>query len=202
MPRKEALSKGLDFYIPKKPCKKCGLRNRRVDSGNCISCMSLTRKTYYENNKDSIKIKNAEYQSEHLHEHRSWNKKSKIKNKENVKAGSRRYYLENKETIDAKQKEYSSKGLNPHCKTIRKLAKGEKEKLPAKPDYCECCGEIGVKLVMDHCYETLKFRGYICGPCNRTLGHSKNSPSRLRSVAYYQEKFINKLTTQEESDTI
>jgi hypothetical protein len=40
----------------------------------------------------------------------------------------------------------------------------------------------------DHDHVTGKVRGILCGPCNMTLGHAKDDPERLRSLADYVEK--------------
>jgi hypothetical protein len=41
---------------------------------------------------------------------------------------------------------------------------------PPKPDKCQCCGKEDNKLVLDHCYETETFRGWICSHCNLSIG--------------------------------
>ena len=38
-----------------------------------------------------------------------------------------------------------------------------------KPDACECCGEAGVPLSVDHNHQNNQFRGFICRSCNVTL---------------------------------
>jgi hypothetical protein len=60
---------------------------------------------------------------------------------------------------------------------------------------CECCtivlepydGRLG--FVIDHNHKTGEVRGILCGPCNRTIGHSEEFTNRLRSCATYLEKF-------------
>jgi hypothetical protein len=43
-------------------------------------------------------------------------------------------------------------------------------------------------LVPDHCHKTLRFRGLLCSRCNLTLGHSRDRPEVLRSLADYLER--------------
>lgn len=51
---------------------------------------------------------------------------------------------------------------------------------------CEICGcEIGTSGAVDHCHETLAFRGILCGNCNNGLGRFKDSPELLRKAAAY-----------------
>lgn len=65
------------------------------------------------------------------------------------------------------------------------------------PDCCEVCGAKpctagrGNRMVLDfdHCHRTNKFRGWLCGPCNRALGQVNDDPARLRALANYLEDF-------------
>lgn len=42
---------------------------------------------------------------------------------------------------------------------------------------CELC-QIEAKLVIDHCHESGSFRGRICDPCNKSLGHFEQAEGR------------------------
>lgn len=52
---------------------------------------------------------------------------------------------------------------------------------------CEVCEIIGEMLYFDHDHKTGKFRGWLCGNCNRALGQAKDSPEVLRKLAIYLE---------------
>lgn len=56
---------------------------------------------------------------------------------------------------------------------------------------CLICGrspKIGQRLNVDHNHITGKFRGLICGDCNRGLGYFHNNPGVLRLAANYLEE--------------
>jgi hypothetical protein len=54
---------------------------------------------------------------------------------------------------------------------------------------CFCCGVEGITILMlDHCHKTGDFRGWLCHGCNSALGHAKDNPQLLRTLADYLEK--------------
>jgi hypothetical protein len=51
---------------------------------------------------------------------------------------------------------------------------------------CLICGDIPAnKLHVDHCHETNKIRGLLCGGCNIGLGHFYEDPARLQKAIEY-----------------
>lgn len=58
------------------------------------------------------------------------------------------------------------------------------------PTHCEVCGDEmqGRNVQWDHNHKTGKFRGWICGCCNRAIGQAKESAFRLRALAAYVER--------------
>jgi hypothetical protein len=52
---------------------------------------------------------------------------------------------------------------------------------------CEVCGETE-DLVIDHNHDTREVRGVICRGCNTALGHAKDDPQILKSLAAYLEE--------------
>lgn len=42
---------------------------------------------------------------------------------------------------------------------------------------------------VDHCHATGRVRGLLCSSCNRTIGHAKENPERLRAAANYVERY-------------
>ncbi|MDR3687190.1 MAG: endonuclease domain-containing protein [Coriobacteriia bacterium] len=51
---------------------------------------------------------------------------------------------------------------------------------------CDICGAPATDV--DHSHSTGLVRGYLCSPCNLTLGKMKDSPALLRRAADYLER--------------
>jgi hypothetical protein len=67
------------------------------------------------------------------------------------------------------------------------------EMLEAQGRQCALCGKEwqgfnkSKSLVIDHCHETGKVRGLLCGDCNTALGRFGDDPVRLRAAITYLE---------------
>ena len=53
---------------------------------------------------------------------------------------------------------------------------------------CEICGST-TRLHIDHCHDTGRFRGILCGKCNQGLGLFDDNSSRLNIAIKYLNKF-------------
>lgn len=55
-------------------------------------------------------------------------------------------------------------------------------------DTCECCGKDDRVMVIDHCHETGKFRGFLCSQCNTMIGQAGESIEVLKSTIKYLKR--------------
>lgn len=62
----------------------------------------------------------------------------------------------------------------------------------AQNSVCAACFAIDPKhkfgWQLDHDHRTGRHRGILCYPCNATIGHAKESPTRLRQLLAYLEE--------------
>ena len=93
----------------------------------------------------------------------------------------------------------------PECKDCtrkaakdRRLSKKLAENAIAPPEGspCDLCGKPPLgrfkKLRFDHCHESLIHRGWLCDPCNRSLGILGDNVESLIKVVNYINKTENK----------
>lgn len=141
-------------------------------------------------NKDPKKRReySVRYRREHQKERKMWEKN----NPEKVRAFWKRYqstpgYKEKRREWEKKNSEYRSQ-----YRRQRLLGKKESVAPRKKPEQCEICGAFGKDLkkglCFDHDHITGKFRGWICGRCNTTLGFIKDSTELLSAMIRYLEK--------------
>ena len=75
------------------------------------------------------------------------------------------------------------------CKECQKsfevLRKNIRENAPTPEGYCECCNKPSDKLVLDHCYKTNVFRGWLCTHCNMSIGLLGDNVEGLRRAIDY-----------------
>lgn len=65
-----------------------------------------------------------------------------------------------------------------------------KKTAPPKPNKCECCGKQTDVLCIDHCHNSLEFRGWICAPCNRGIGQLGDNIEGIKKALTYLEKCV------------
>lgn len=108
-------------------------------------------------------------------------KKYEVKHREQGMIRNKKYRKENPEKIK----------LYDHRSTIRKYGLTEEkynEILESQNGVCAICGNecsSGNNLSVDHCHETDKVRGLLCGKCNKGLGMFKDSIEILEKAIHY-----------------
>src|ERR1039458_8838247 len=58
------------------------------------------------------------------------------------------------------------------------------------PEVCECCGGPPGKQALhnDHCHDTGKFRGWLCGKCNKAIGLLGDNEAGVVNAIVYLRK--------------
>lgn len=150
----------------------------------------LYQGAYYAKNKKHIKAKSNAYYAE---------------NKEDVKPKKRAYYAKNKESIKVKQRIRNAE--TKESRRYGKLMQGYSlsvsqwlKMYDAQMGCCSICGKNGKSisdisakreeiLHVDHCHESGKVRGLLCGYCNTALGLFGDSVKSLENAINYLKYF-------------
>lgn len=78
------------------------------------------------------------------------------------------------------------------CKSCQKynneVVNEVRKTAPEKPESCQCCGSDEHRLVLDHCYKTETFRGWICHRCNMSIGHLGDNTEGLENAILYLKR--------------
>lgn len=65
-----------------------------------------------------------------------------------------------------------------------------------------CCKQIK-SLVFDHCHDTGRFRGYLCDPCNRSIGVlGDDVDGLLRAINYLNRFYKKKIVQNDDGDLV
>ena len=126
------------------------------------------RKQYYQENRGEILAKNATWREENREQHNAACKKWRDENPGRWKRIDRKRYL---------KREY---GITPERYDELFACQGGKGAI---------CGAQSPrkKLAVDHCHETGKVRGLLCGSCNTGLGKLGDNIEGLRKALQYLE---------------
>jgi len=76
-------------------------------------------------------------------------------------------------------------------KKLNSILDDIKKYVRPQPDACECCGKETTELVVDHCHETNKMRGWICTPCNVGISRLQDGLPGVLMAVKYLERFEN-----------
>jgi hypothetical protein len=105
-----------------------------------------------------VKAYQKKYRASRISESREYNRQWRAANPEKVKKYSADYRARDPERA------------NGHSRRWQRRAMGLPEPTRPQPECCEACGRPCKSMHLDHCHLTGKFRGWLCGRCNRGLG--------------------------------
>ena len=95
--------------------------------------------------------------------------------------------------IPARQRKFCSikcrrkSQYRPHTQRLLKIdQKTYNDLLNLHNHACAIC-KSSARLVIDHCHDTLAFRGLLCNECNVGLGLFRDDPVRMRKAIAYLE---------------
>lgn len=188
------VEKSLDCFHKNKATK-----DKR--QSHCKDCGTISTRLYRFKNKDHINEydnkryrKNREKRLNYARKipkeiTRERSRKLRKEQPEKAKLWKRNYYEKNKDKVLQKSKEYALKNPRKIKEQSLKRTYGlsldfiEKEEI-TQEHKCLICKKQD-KLVVDHCHTTLKYRGLLCGNCNRGLGQFKDNEDNLLNAIEY-----------------
>lgn len=170
MERKEAKALGLVRFNSGRPCMHGHMSDRFTISGNCIACchakQDRTRKYGGRTEKGGLPAKEF---------HKRTTRKWRETHPERAREVSRK--------SASKSRRLKQYGLTPEDYAARLEAQGR---------VCAICNadrpHSKYDWSVDHCHQTNRVRGILCGRCNLMLGHAKDNPTVLRAAALYLER--------------
>jgi|TARA_R110000787_G_C13318512_1_gene436209 uncharacterized ferredoxin-like protein len=106
-------------------------------------------------------------------------------------------YCQEEKKLDSFQTHLGYKDkLDIRCrKCVREQAQVRaylKKDAPPKSLTCNCCGIETDKMVLDHCHDTLEFRGWLCTNCNMGIGKLGDKIEGIQKALIYLKKHNNK----------
>lgn len=152
-----------------------------------IAKREYNRRWYLANKTASLE-KSAAYAKANPDVGRRAKTKWRLANPEKMKAAQKRWEAEHPGVGNKMRRQWRTKNLE---KTWGYL--GYPKPTRQRPDLCECCGGPPTGhavLHLDHCHETGKFRGWLCGKCNVGLGMFRDSPVLLQLAVEYLKRSV------------
>lgn len=186
-------------------CKKDNLDAWRAASRERLLDYSRCR---YATNKDDYNAKSKSYYEEHKEEMKAKTKawcsvnasrmaEYRVANREKISSKRKAYVLANKDKFAAQSKKYkeANRRENFQYHIDRQYGLSVEEYARMLNSQCFKCAACCVALLadrgthIDHNHETGKVRAILCSKCNKALGLMQESPTKLRALADYIERF-------------
>lgn len=169
-------------------CKDCKEDKPRGGKGLCRTCYSrhwyrtchakalATRRRYQKDNREQCNETSRKWRQRNPEKHTASVRKSEQKNPKQHKIRTTTY--ETKRKLSKRDKKLQSDldgyGISRAFYNLC-LDKG----------CCICQEKFQKTPHLDHCYTTGKFRGVLCGLCNKMLGHARDSTNTLTRAIQY-----------------
>lgn len=178
--RKEAKERGDITYTCDTECKHCGSLERYVSTYSCYEC----------NKKSGLeKLANTELMASYRTNEKKWkfvkawradNPERMVQYNETAKPKRKNYYQSNKEHFRGKSLQFHyGIDLEEYDRMLK-----------AQNGVCAICSKTcksGKSLAVDHCHETGKVRGLLCGKCNTGIGLLENEERMIKAIEYLKE---------------
>jgi hypothetical protein len=192
---REAFELGLTRYFTGKPCLKGHISERMISNGSCVECLKRATaykrtKEWRKNNPGARTIEAQKYRKKHPEKVAARSKKWREKNIDFIRIKDRENKKRLRVTNPEKEKERLKKWKER--RDIQRVSTAGRQ----KPDLCEVCNELHIRIVFDHCHGSGLFRGWLCDRCNRVLGLLKDDIILFRKLANYLEIFNEQINNQ------
>jgi hypothetical protein len=176
----EARSAGLNRYFTGRPCKHGHIAQRVTTDQKCWECHQRKCAAYRRSHAEKVKEFRRKYRQRNEEKIRNTKRLYRENNPDKARNAKARHRQKHGDLIRAADRKWQNEKL----RRTRELMAGR-----PRPERCEVCRSSGKHgISFDHCHQTGKFRGWLCGACNSILGLAKDSPATLRKLARYLEQ--------------
>ena len=156
------------LYAPKGECERCNNYRPISTKGFCASCTETLRI----HSSTEKELKRYEYNKEYF-------SREENKQKEKERLRKRR---EDPEYIEKKKR-------SDFLRRLKNYGISEEFYIEECEKGCQICG-LKERLHIDHCHETSKYRGILCGKCNNALGLFNDNPDLIINALEYIKEHI------------
>ncbi len=178
--RAAALAIGKTQYFTGEACKYGHIAERRIANYDCVLCNRERLKPWRQANPDKRAEQSKRYRDKHPETAIKATSKYREVHSEELKVKHREQEKARRASNPERQRAYLDK--------YKARQKAKQEMIAGRPRAacCDICNSYEVT-VFDHCHASMRFRGWLCHRCNRTLGHVKDDPALLRKLIAYLE---------------